>query len=81
MHHIVEGSLLSVLSNTWQRCEWESSHYADSSKALTVVRLPLGLVHIARCRHISVQDFTVKSTFHDAVARCKLQTVNLPKSA
>lgn len=40
MHHIVEGSLLSVLSNTWQRCEWESSHYSDSGKALSVAGLP-----------------------------------------
>lgn len=60
MHHIVEGSLLCVLSNTWQRCEWESSHYSDSSKAPTVAGLPFGLVPIAQCRPHR-WDFTVKA--------------------
>lgn len=50
-HRIVVGSLLSVLSNTWQRCEWESSQIVASLCQL------LGWVCVAQCGHLSTPSF------------------------
>lgn len=59
VHHVVGMSWLSVLSNKWQRCEWESSQYSDSSIALWCWAPFTPNVSVKQCRKKFNTEFII----------------------